>query len=147
MRSWAALGVFACLLVPASADADPPADGTLRVVISGLESSDGRVGCALFTSARGFPDEIEHASRKVEVRIQRRRAACVFTDLAPGTYAVAVAHDENANGELDTGLFGIPTEGYGASNDAPASFGPPSWDDARLQLDGRGTAIRIRMRY
>jgi uncharacterized protein (DUF2141 family) len=28
-------------------------------------------------------------------------------------YAIAVIHDENRNGELDTNMFGIPKEGYG----------------------------------
>ncbi|MFI9650852.1 DUF2141 domain-containing protein [Guyparkeria halopsychrophila] len=30
---------------------------------------------------------------------------------APGTYALAVIHDENMNGKLDTQWLGIPTEG------------------------------------
>ncbi len=39
--------------------------------------------------------------------------ACTITfpDVAAGTYAVACFHDENGNGKLDTGMFGIPTEG------------------------------------
>ena len=33
-------------------------------------------------------------------------------DLVPGTYAIALIHDENDNQRLDTGLFGIPKEGF-----------------------------------
>ncbi len=31
-------------------------------------------------------------------------------DLPYGRYAISTYHDENDNGELDSGLFGIPTE-------------------------------------
>lgn len=55
-----------------------------------------------------------------------------FNSLKAGTYAIRYFHDENENGELDTGTFGIPTEGYGFSNDARGFMGPPSFDD---QLD------------
>jgi uncharacterized protein (DUF2141 family) len=37
----------------------------------------------------------------------------LFSDIKPGNYAIAVIHDENRNGELDTNMFGIPKEGYG----------------------------------
>jgi uncharacterized protein (DUF2141 family) len=40
-------------------------------------------------------------------------ASFEFSDIKPGKYAIAVIHDENCNGELDSNLFGIPTEGYG----------------------------------
>ena len=43
-------------------------------------------------------------------------AICQFNDIPPGTYAIAVFHDENANGKLDKNFLGIPCEGYGASN-------------------------------
>jgi uncharacterized protein (DUF2141 family) len=33
--------------------------------------------------------------------------------IKPGKYAIAVIHDENCNGKLDTNMFGIPKEGYG----------------------------------
>ena len=46
-------------------------------------------------------------------------------DLAPGRYALSAFHNENDNGELDTNLLGVPSEGYGFGNDASAAFGPP----------------------
>ena len=48
----------------------------------------------------------------------------VVQDLAPGRYALSAFHDENDNGELDTNLLGIPSEGYGFGNDASAAFVP-----------------------
>jgi uncharacterized protein (DUF2141 family) len=41
--------------------------------------------------------------------------------------AIKVFHDENNNGKLDTGWLGIPTEGWGVSNNVKAIMGPPSF--------------------
>ena len=43
-------------------------------------------------------------------------------------------HDENENGELDTGFLGIPKEDYAFSNNASGVFGPPSYDKAKFEL-------------
>jgi len=68
----------------------------------------------------------------------------VFSDLADGQYAVKVFHDENGNHSLDTNMLGVPSEGYGFSNNA-GSFGPASFKDASfsLQADAQIT-IHIR---
>jgi uncharacterized protein (DUF2141 family) len=70
----------------------------------------------------------------------------IVRDLPDGTYAVQGFHDENRNGKVDRGLFGIPKEGIAFSNDAPIHFGPPSWKDARIVVAGAQT-IRMKMRY
>ncbi|WP_368565669.1 DUF2141 domain-containing protein [Pseudoxanthomonas sp. UTMC 1351] len=60
-------------------------------------------------------------------------ATFVFKDLAPGTYAVMISHDENGNGKLDSNFMGMPTEGYGFSNN-PAVMRKPTWEEARFEL-------------
>ncbi len=49
------------------------------------------------------------------MKVRNTQARCDFEDISPGTYALAVIHDENGNGKLDTNWVGIPTEGYGFS--------------------------------
>lgn len=70
-----------------------------------------------------------------------------FENLPYGNYAVAIYHDRNSNERLNRGLFGMPEEGYGFSNDAPASFGPADFDDAVFDLETADTMIQIKMRY
>jgi len=71
-----------------------------------------------------------------------------FEGLPPGAYAVSVIHDENKNGELDfQWLPPGPAEGSGVSNDAPASFGPPSFSDSLFTLGAEGATISLTMRY
>lgn len=73
--------------------------------------------------------------------------ACDFAQIAPGTYALAVIHDENLNGKLDANWLGIPSEGYGFSNDARAALGPPSFSAASFAYDGRSVALTIGLNY
>lgn len=61
-------------------------------------------------------------------------ASVTFTDVAPGTYAIVVIHDENGNGEMDTNFIGIPTEPGGFSNNAPARMGPARFEDASFAV-------------
>ena len=60
---------------------------------------------------------------------------------------IAVVHDENMNGKLDTNRLGIPTEGYGFSNGARAVLGPPSFSAASFRHDGGTLNLSIRLRY
>lgn len=60
----------------------------------------------------------------------------------PGTDAVALHHDDDRFG---TGLFGIPTEGTGASRDARGSMGPPSFEDARVVHGASKLRLAVRM--
>ncbi|MEQ8459231.1 MAG: DUF2141 domain-containing protein [Sandaracinaceae bacterium] len=105
-------------------------------------SDDGRVFCAIWGARDGYPTRREHAvGQAMDRTIEGHRAHCVFEDVPPGEYALAAFHDENANNDLDRNIFGIPSEGTGASNDAYNAFGPPSWDDARF-LFGRTEQTR-----
>ncbi|MCB9762193.1 MAG: DUF2141 domain-containing protein [Alphaproteobacteria bacterium] len=72
-----------------------------------------------------------------------------FEGLPAGRYAVSVIHDEDGDGELDMRWlpFPGPVEGAGVSNDAPASFGPPSFGDAVFSLPAEGRTIRVTVRY
>jgi uncharacterized protein (DUF2141 family) len=127
------------------ANATAGGDVTLRIEVDGLRSDAGEVFVAVYGSAEGFPGEVGRAVRSDRVRPVDRRAACVF-HVPPGTYAVSVLHDENGNGRLDTGFFGIPREGLGASNDAQGRFGPPRFEDAKLAVPADRTTV-IHVRY
>jgi uncharacterized protein (DUF2141 family) len=61
----------------------------------------------------------------------------------PGIYAVSVFQDRDVNFKFNKGLFGLPTEPYGVSNDPPMSFGPPNFDDSSFKVEGRLTPATI----
>lgn len=143
--TWFALVMFAIL--PALAFAQSPCPG-IHVKILNIRNSNGTVACALFESPEGFPDEfLKFATNIMIIKIRKSQARCDFEDIPPGTYAMAVVHDENMNGKLDTNWMGIPTEGYGFSNDAKALVGAPSFSAASFRYDGRSIDMTMSLNY
>jgi uncharacterized protein (DUF2141 family) len=66
----------------------------------------------------------------------------------PGTFVVLVHHDENGDSKMQRGMFGQPAEGWGATRDPAANFGPPSFNDAKLTINaGETKRVVIKMRY
>ena len=65
--------------------------------------------------------------------------------LPPGRYAVAVYHDRDNSGKLETGAFGIPKEPVGFSNNPAFLFGPPSFDAASIELDDTARQLTIEL--
>ena len=141
---------FALLLVTGGAVSVLAADGggALTVAVDGLESDNGSVAFALYDSEATY---LETPMRKERLDIERGedgRFRCRWTvpDLPPGDYALSVYHDEDGDGELDKGAFGIPTEAYGFSNDARGTTGPPGWGKSRFRFAGGSEEVRVRVR-
>ena len=80
-------------------------------------------------------------------KVRGEEADCDFLNVKPGTYALAVIHDENLNGELDTNFLGSPSEGYGFSSGAEAAFSAPSFSDASFQYDGQTRNLTVTLKY
>jgi uncharacterized protein (DUF2141 family) len=140
--------LVALLLLAADPPAAPAAGGaTLVVQVEGLKDDQGKVHAALYASEDGFPTKPEKALRHVDAPISGGRARAVFEGIPPGGYAVAVYHDENGNGRLDTGFLGIPTEGLGSSNDAKGFMGPPSFEKARVEVAPGENRITVQVSY
>ncbi len=146
-----ALSVLAALTTALGASAQPTPTSEARITVEIRTRGDrGLVFCALFANGAGFPTEsATRAAAHHRLRSEGRRVTCSFTGHPPGTYAISAFHDENGNGELDTGLFGIPSEGWGTSRNARGSMGPPSWADARFRYIGGSVRLReaITLRY
>lgn len=142
------LGAILLCVPSAAAPTQPRTRGlSLTVQVTGLRNDQGKVSIALFQTAEGFPDRPERALRGVSGMIERGTSQVTFAQLPSGTYAVSVLHDENANGKLDTNLLGIPTEGFGVSNNPAPAMAPPSFDSARFLVDSVDQRIAVRIRY
>jgi uncharacterized protein (DUF2141 family) len=66
-------------------------------------------------------------------------------ELPEGEYAISVYHDANDNNKLDTGIFGIPSEGYGFSNNVKGFMGPPSYEKTKFSLTTDSMIVRINL--
>jgi uncharacterized protein (DUF2141 family) len=117
------------------------------VIARGLRNHEGSVLFALFIEPRGFPGRGELAAMRVEVPIDADQVRARFSNVPDGqALAVGVLHDEDGDKRMATGLFGMPKEGFGVSNNPRILFGPPRFEDARL-VPVPGQPIIIDMKY
>ncbi len=126
-----------------------PGGQTITVEVGPFRNAKGVLECSLWASPTGFPRHPETARGKQRSPIRPdRTGTCRFGGLPPGEYAVAVMHDENANGKMDFGLFGIPKEGYGFSNNHTHALSAPTWEESRFALPrGRDVTLQVRLKY
>lgn len=91
----------------------------------------------------GFPGPSEFTNQTVQPAGDE---SILTFEAVPGTFAVAVHHDANVNGRMDSNFFGMPKEGYGVSNDVRPKFRAPRFSEAAVQVR-RDTTIVVHMAY
>ena len=134
----------ALLLALAAATVAAPAHAaSVEVSVTNVLTDKGRVHVELCPEALFLKDctLFGEAPARIGTTIVTVR------DVPPGTYAVQAYHDENGNGKVDRGLFGIPREGVGFSNDAPLRRKGPRFEDARFPVARPVERITLRLRH
>lgn len=99
--------------------------------VHGFNKVEGELRVAMFDSKEAYTKEPVLA---VVLPVEGDEVEWNVPDLPYGEYAIAVYHDKNTNGKLDTNFLGIPKEDYGFSNNARGKFGPASWEDAKFSI-------------
>lgn len=118
----------------------------IELHVTGLRNDRGLVRVCVTAAPAHFPDcRGDDGAIKASIPAAQTRTIRL-SPVAPGAYAIAVIHDENANGKLDT-MLAIPREGFGFSRDSPVVFGPPSFAQARIETRAGPNRLSIRMRY
>lgn len=121
--------------------------GNLTVEVDGLRNQSGELCLKLFSGSRGFPNSNESALKRQCVKIAANPLTLTFSNLKPGSYAVAVFHDTNGDRSLNRNGLGMPSEGFGFSQNPLVRQGPPSFGTAAFFLAGPETRLKIQMRY
>jgi uncharacterized protein (DUF2141 family) len=115
----------ALLSGPASADLPT----RVQIPISQVRSEKGIIFVALYQQSNWLvPGRYLRAQK---VKAHQGTVVATFEGIPRGRYGVAVFHDENRNGKVDTNLVGMPAEGFGFSLKTPLrkpSFGEISFD-------------------
>ena len=137
-----ALGSFSI-----SSEANAALKGNLTIAIEGLRSQRGQICLTLFDSSQGFPSKSDRAVQAQCIRLNGTPPTITFRNLKTGSYAVAVIHDTNGDGNLNRNAIGIPTEGFGFSRNPRIVTGPPKFSDAAVIVVGAKTDIQIRLQY
>jgi uncharacterized protein (DUF2141 family) len=119
---------------------------SVLIEVSGFKNTRGTLNCRLFTKAADFPDGDGIVTLRVP--ITGSNTSCSFSIVEPGTYAIAVVHDENGNGKLDKNFVGVPSEGYGVSNNKTYALSAPKWTESNFTLGAtESKALLVKLRY
>ena len=113
----------------------------LTIKVTDIKKMKGHLLVALYESKEAYDGgETQLASK---VKVDESEHLVIFKDIPEGQYAVKMYHDENDNNELDSNMFGIPSEGYGFSNNE-GRFGAPDYKDAMFEVNNK-TNIEINL--
>lgn len=131
-------------LLAATAWAVPIAASATELVVrvTGVTAPTGRIGCSLFTGPAGFPMDTT-GMRVVWLPADPKGVSCRFADVPTGAYAVAIVHDTNGNGRVDTNFVGLPTEQWGVSRNVRPGLRAPRFDEASIRLAAGAEATVI----
>ena len=127
----------------AQSEAAPAATGTLTITVTGYSAAEGKVLIGIYDKAGwnggepGLGGTVDLAAGETTLTIE---------GLPPGRYGIKAIHDANGNGEMDMNPFGMPTEAFAFSNNAPASMGPATWADAAFEVTAEGAEQTLTIR-
>jgi len=117
---------------------------SLNINIENINPSKGQLMIAVYNSKQLYM-KTEKAFSKQILKLNGKNAEFIqFKDLPMGEYSVAVIHDENNNGKLDTNIFGIPTEAYGFSNNIRPKFRAANWDETKFLMN-KNVGLNIKL--
>ncbi len=139
MKSVLATIALLTAFIPAARAAD------LTITVERLRSASGAVLVAVHADPARFPSNWSGAVAMARIAAVSGSVRVVLSGLAPGRYAVIAVHDEDDNGEMSKGAFGLPREGFGTSNN-PVFVGPPRFGPALITVTG-DASISIRLVY
>lgn len=142
--------VLTALAAPAAAQSESctgaPSDTRLYVNVSNVRNANGLIAVTLYADIRK-----KFLAKRGSLYVGRVPAVAGTTRVcihlpAPGTYALAVYHDQDANRKLNRSGLGLPKEAYGFSNNASTLFGLPSFGSVRFVARNNGEA-GVRLKY
>lgn len=120
--------------------------GTINLEISEIENEQNTsLFIGLFNTADGFPKNM-YAYKSFVLEANATTLKCTFEDISEGVYSIAIFHDKNNNQILDKNFFGIPSEGYGFSNNLKPTFSTPKFEEAEFVLN-QIFELEIEMNY
>jgi uncharacterized protein (DUF2141 family) len=136
-RTTLSLLCLACLTTASAQAAD------LKIDVAGISDAKGEVFVALYNSADIWLKKPYKVAKATAVK---GTTTLSFGDLPEGDYAVSAFQDEDGDRKMGRNAIGIPTEPWGFSKDAMGMFGPPSFDDAKINVPAAGSTIVINLK-
>ena len=124
-----------------------PAQNKIIVQVTNFKNNKGVCFVCLYDNAKAFAGKGQPVICST-VGITNKAANASFDNVAEGTYAISVIHDANNNKKFDTNFMGIPTEGYGASQNKLPFAAAPKFDENKFTVKANSTtSSSIKLRY
>ena len=114
------------------------------IIIQGVEHEEGKIDVKIYIDQKSFLKE-ELAVESIRKKPTKGKTIIPLKKVHEGRIAVIVYHDEDDNGELKTGLFWRPKEGFAFSNNYTPK-GSPKFKKASIKLI-HGTPVVIELNY
>ena len=114
------------------------------IIISGVEHNKGYIDVKIYTNKESFLIE-ELAAEIIRKKASKDQTVVPLSKVHEGTIAIVAYHDEDSNGELKTGLFWRPKEGFAFSNNYTPK-GPPKFQKSAIELV-HGESVIIELNY
>jgi len=114
------------------------------VIIPNVEHNKGYIDIKIYDSKDSFLKEDE-AVEAVRKKVNKGKVVVPLTKIHEGEIAIVIYHDEDGDGELKTGLFWRPKEGFAFSNNYNPK-GPPKFKKAAIMLE-HGVPVEIELNY
>jgi len=111
----------------------------LTIEINDLRNSNGQI-------LLEFSNEKGEKITGIAQNITDNKCVIVVNNLKQGKYAFKYFHDENKNENLDANWMKIPKEGYGFSNNAKGTFGPPAFEKTIFEIN-ENTVLKCVTKY
>jgi len=127
-----------------SAVALAEATSSLTINVGNVRNNHGRVVVDICPQSQFLGDACPYHG---QAQARAGTTTVVVPNVPAGQFAVQAFHDENGNGEVDRGLFGIPKEGIGFSRNARIGLGPPKWRDAVFTHGAQAATMSFNLRY
>lgn len=132
------------IFYPFQMEAQNRVTASVTVVVNGIDSNEGSIQIALFSTRADFPDQKPYKTYKYSLKASED-VKVTFEDIPYGEYAVAVYHDMNENDKLDKNLVGIPKEPYGFSNNHNPKFSRPDYDEAKVEIRQASQTLNVKI--
>lgn len=106
---------------------------TISVNVQNVNSALGNIKVAVYNSDAAFLT-YDGAIKAGSTSAHTGKVTLKIENLSKGEYALAVFHDENGNGKLDTNWLGVPKEKVAFSKSKMRPFGPPSYKECAFTI-------------
>ena len=136
--------LFASLFFICTAFDLKPDQGDLIIQVNNVKKIQGKVWIGIYDSKKNFMVREKAIVQGFEVS-STGILVCKVPQLPFGTYAIAVFHDLNNNGELDTSFIGIPKEPYGFSVKPRSKWRIPRFHEVKFDFKEIDQILQIRI--